>query len=240
MEGRNTDGNNALIRICQPYHRDELRGPIRNGSTHPNIIRVLILEGVRLKLGEEFGIGGLFITCFDSIGDDIIDPSPRQPIYDKWFDVIVPALDEETQFLLYNQPILQAAIMHKSPSNIIQDIINRLTCCVSFRDSIDRYPIAVAIQEGMQWNEGLKIVVHAVAALQGRSIMNVVAHYGVTWENGVEEVFEENKAEIRTVDGWTGFYPFMLAAVGESWSSDLDSIFSLAKEEPGLVRLYSY
>ena len=100
---------------------------------------------------------------------------------------------------------------------------------------MNRYPLDVAVQEGLAWDDGLKIVVEAFAAHISCSVIHVAAYHGVEWENGMREVVEENEKEIGIVDVVTGLYPFMLTAVGGTRSSDLNSIFNIMKKEPGLV-----
>ena len=214
-----------------------------NDDSYYLVARALISAGIQHKIGGEFGIGGLFNSCIDANGDIISRCGRQMEVYPSWNSLIAPALDDEA--LLIHQPILHAAILSKAPSNIIHDIIDRFPNCVSFQDSSDRYPIDVAIEEGLEWEEGLRMITETLATQQGRAIIFVAAYHGLEWDNGMKNIAEENTTDIGKVDELTGFYPFALAANrelrGSSSSSrrtcsSLKSIFHLMKKNPSLLR----
>jgi hypothetical protein len=61
--------------------------------------------------------------------------------------------------LISRQPILQAAIIARSPLQIIQDNISRFDC-IATQDSRGRYPIDVGVAEGLGWGDGMEDIMH--------------------------------------------------------------------------------
>ncbi len=99
------------------------------------------------KIDGEFGFAGLFESTSDRV---------QEAIMDKWHDLIFPALlKHSSNFFNSKAPILQSALINRAPSTIIKDIAEYLDC-ISIKDSMGRYPIDVAIELGLGWDEGMK------------------------------------------------------------------------------------
>jgi hypothetical protein len=207
-----------------------------------NKIISLISKGIQYQIGGEFGIGGLFNLATDEVQD---------LIYKNWNEFVVPALDIDIALckdvdmsICSKQPILHAAIISKAPLCIIRQMINKFDC-ISTEDSMGRYPIDVAVKEGLKWDDGMKDIVHAftdstVVQGQTRLMINVAALHGLKWENGMKEVTLENINQIASsnVDTLTGLFPFMLAATGDN--SDLDAIYELLRANPKSVQMPNF
>jgi hypothetical protein len=199
-----------------------------------NKLSFLILRGIQYQIGGEFGLGGIF---------NFVSGEDQNDIYEKWNDVIVPALEMD-ETLSSGQPILQAAIIAKAPLRIIRDIISRFDSCISTTDSMGRYPINVGIIERLKWDDGMEDIVRAFTAwtvVQGQSrlMINVAALYGLPWRNGMRETLEESMNEVgnNNEDTLTGLLPFMLAAMGDSF--DFDSIYELIRASPQNVKTFN-
>jgi hypothetical protein len=197
-----------------------------------DIIRVLVERGIKLNIRGEFGIGGIFNNRqYD-----------QQWIYKTWNGKIAPALSHETmQVLLANKPILHAAIMDKAPIHVIQDIITMFPNSVGFQDCYKRSPLMLAMEEGLQWMNGLNLIVEMTAIQQRCTMLDVATKNGLPWDYGIQyTVRDENVDDVGCMDNKTGFYPFMAAAImdieNEMKECDLESIFNLMKMRPDLVR----
>jgi hypothetical protein len=206
------DGNFPLLTLLNSH---QSTNSINKASS-------LISSGIiQDQVGGEFGIGGLF---------NFASEEGQQRIFQHWNNTIPPAL-EMNATLISRQPILQAAIIVRTPLHLIQDIISQFGCIVT-QDSRGRYPIDVAVTEGLGWGDGIEDIVHTHREAsfvdwqgQARLMINVATLHGLKWENGMEEVSVESREEVGNADALTGLFPFMLAATGES--SDLSSIYEL-------------
>ena len=193
-------------------------------------ISLLINRSIELQVGGEYSIGGLF--------NPNTNQQVQDEIYDCWHEFVFPALD----LVMANeqQPILQALIIHKAPPRIIKDLIDRSAHVINIVDSFDNYPIDVAVQHKLSWDDGMKQIVEAFTVVQQTTTLNLCARHGVQWENGIQKLLESSDIdEIDSVDASTSLYPFMVAAVGDNSSYDLDSVFHLIKSRPLLVQKYS-
>ena len=103
-----------------------------------DIFVLVVKECISAQIGREFRIGGLF---------NIELKKWRKWIYRKW-ELFAPLLQLAIADLEKMPPVLHAAIIAKAPQNIIVDIINRFDC-ICTTDSLNRYPIDVAIEEGL-------------------------------------------------------------------------------------------
>ena len=131
-------------------------------------------------------------------------------------------------------PILHAAILAKAPLHVIQDIITQFEYSVLQPDSLNWYPLVLALQEGLGWDEGLQQVVEATEAQQQQDIIYTVAQYGLKWQNHMKELAETNMDEIATgFDSLTGLRVFMVAAIGDC--HDLSGIYGMMKMSPEII-----
>lgn len=87
----------------------------------------------------------------------------------------------------------------------------------------------MALEEFLDWNNGLQQIVEATAVLlhQHPSIFTA-AKYGLKWSHHMKEqvqVNTENEVVMNGNDSLTGLRLFMVAAMGEK--HDLDAIYSI-------------
>ncbi len=233
-------------------------------------VSLLIQKGIEFQVGGEYGIGGLLFirNTSEEIQDEVneqedsdesdeedldeseigglFDPDTNKDqqneIYDNWDALILPALQEVME-LPHNQniPILHAAIMNKAPSRIIKDMVQNFTHSVNTADSSNRFPIDIAIEYKLQWNGGMKEIVHEFASAQQVPAINIGVKHGLEWENGMSNIFDEF-GEARAINFLklqhesTGLLPFMLAAVGNPYAYDLGTVFHLIKKSPNVVK----
>ena len=102
-------------------------------------------------------------------------------------------------------------------------------------DSLGRYPIEVALEEGLEYSKGLKEVVEATAMARQQQprIIHSAAQYGLKWRYHMKELAEAYTDEIvNGCDGLTGLHLFMVAAMGECY--DLSAIYGMMKMSPML------
>ena len=211
---------------------------------------LMIKEGILAQVGGEFGIGGLFDCAYyeendasphsqynSGHGTDYI----QQNIYENWENYIAPSLETVVASLEHKVPILHASILAKAPEYIIKDIIDRFDCILA-KDSLNRYPINVAVVEVNSGEDNeiamkqiMNIILEATAAAQHRPIIYTAAEYGLKWSKYVKELAESNIEEVDYGhDGLTGLRLFMLAALGGS-CCDLNSIYGLMKLSPEIL-----
>ena len=121
-------------------------------------------------------------------------------------------------------PILHAAILSKAPLHVIQNIINQFEYSILKQDSLDRCPLAVALEVGLEWDDGLKDIVDVTP-------IYILAQYGFKWTNHTQEQIVANMDEIMNGhDSLTGLRLFMVAAMGDK--HDLSSIYSMVRISP--------
>ena len=193
-----------------------------------NSIAFLVKEFILSNIGGEFGIGGLFNVARQKIQDKI---------YQKW-KTLSPALKSAIKSLQEEHsqqppPILHAAIITKAPLHVIQDIITQFEYSVLQTDSLNRYPLVVALEEGLCWNKGLKQVVEAtVVAQQKDKSIYTAAQIGLKWRyQYMKELAEANADEIYNgYDSSTGLRVFMVAAMGGH--HDLSGIYGMMRMSP--------
>lgn len=192
---------------------------------------MLILKGLEYNIGGEFAVGGLLNTAPDEI---------QKHIFDCW----IGRLDHVLQEVLKKHPkvpLMQSAIIAKAPRGVIQNLIETHEGVIALHDSKGRYPLDVAVEEDLPWDQGLKDVFNASMKLSmnsARYSINVAALHSLRWDNGLQEVAKnstsmEESAQYHYLDEVTKLYPFMLAALGPN--SDLDSTFELMRKTPELV-----
>ncbi len=203
----------------------------------------LINKSIELQIGGQYSIGGLFNN----------DHNTSRRIQDAndayWNNLVLPVL-EHVMAMSNNQhhlPILQALIINEAPPHILKIAVDTFSDSINTRDSFDKYPIDVAIENDLSWDDGLEQIVRAFAFAQQTAPLNVCAKHGLQWENGTKLVLEnDDNVDIilDTADTSTGLYPFMMAAVGgrdddePNYGYDFDSIFHLIKSRPLVVRRF--
>merc|ERR1712045_46926 len=129
-------------------------------------------------------------------------------------------------------PILQAAIINKAHPHIIKDMVNFFTQSVSTVDSLGQYPIDVAVQHRLSWDDGMKDIVEAFGSDQQFTPL-MCAKHGLSWEGGMMHILEDiEENDMERKDEETGLYLFMLAAVGGQYNYDLGSVFHLIQASP--------
>lgn len=183
------------------------------------MFQYMFREYMEANIGGEFSIGGLFNNSSSQSNQDKIFSR-----WDEWFPLIIESLLER------HQNILHAAILARAPIRIIHDICTVLDCILT-QDSKGRYPIDVAAELGLTWNEGMGILVEQMAQKQNTSLLYVGAKYGVKWDDKMKDIAKSNINEVETgYDSMTGLSAFMLAAAGEC--SDLSTVYSLIRVFP--------
>ncbi len=216
----------TVIRRLPRYSRRENDTRIRARNTS-----VLIDRGIAFQIGGEFGIGGLF------------NLKNKEELCKEWDEIVIPALDQVLAFPRNrNQPILQAAIINKELPFVIKRLVSHFAESVNTTDSLGRYPIDVAIQNKLSWEDGMKEIVEAFTPAGGVPAIGVCARHGVQWESGMKNLLDDSHIDDDNTgsrDESTGLYPFMLAAEGGKYNYDLGSIFHLIKRTPNLVKKWS-
>ena len=131
-------------------------------------------------------------------------------------------------------PILHAAILAKAPLHIIEDIINHFKFSILQTDSLNRIPLVVAIEEGLEWNEGLQQIFEATVEAQQKStdFIYEAARYGLEWRyQYMKELAEANVDEMMNGhDSSTGLRVFMVAAMGKY--HDLSGVYGMMRLSP--------
>ena len=201
---------------------------IFSGESFPILVRESILAGV----GGEFGIGGLF---------NVATPSVQEETYKNW-DFVHPVLKSLVNSLQEEQkpPILHAAILAKAPLKIIRNIITHFEYSILRPDSLNRYPIEVALEEGLEYSKGLKEILKATAFArqqQPTKIVYTAAKYGLKWRHHMKELVKANANEIVSggSDSLTGLQLFMVAAMGDT--HDLSGIYCIMRMNPASKNL---
>ena len=190
----------------------------------------MLEQSIAANVGGEFGIGGLFNYAKDDV---------QSYIYYLWEEVL-PLLECVVNSLLeqhHQPPILHAAILAEAPFEVICDIINYFEFSISKVDSMNRYPIEVALDINLPWDKGLKEVIEATAEVahleQGipTKILYSAAQYGLKWRYQMSELIEEgNGDDIHGCDTVTGLRLFMVAAMGTR--NDLSAIYGIMRMGP--------
>merc|ERR1712130_224335 len=185
-----------------------------------DVFGLLLKECILGGIGGEFGIGGLFTT----------QTEVQNKIYQEW-DQLSPYLNSVIQSLedQHWPLILHAAIIAKAPLIIIQNIINQCPYSILKTDSLDRYPIVVAMEESLEWSEGLQQIVEATAiALQQYPSIYTAAQYGLKWTHHMNELAKTSSEEVMDGhDRLTGLRLFMVAAMGKY--HDLNGTYSMMR-----------
>ncbi len=231
MSEKNRSGELPIHTLILNGYSDDEEDDSDNEEDIIHALTLMFCCGILdFKIGGEFGFAGLFKSS----------NRHKKAILEKWDDLIFPALERCSYFLISSKvPIIQSALINRAPSTIIEDIAEYLDC-ISIKDSMDRYPIDVAIKLGLGWDEGMKEIVQKFASVKRSNPVNICAKHGLAWKNGMKNVVEESKIEaIQEQDRVSRLYPFMLAAAADSrMKCDLGSIFHLIKRSPGTVRSY--
>ena len=219
---KNKDGYNALY---VALFSEGLIFSSKN-KKHYNSFTLLVKECILPNIGGEFGIGGLFNN----------ERKIQRKIYKRWTK-LSPALKTAVESLQGHPrqpPILHAAILAKAPVPIIQDIITKFEYSVLKTDSLNRYPLAVALEVGLHWNWGLQHVAEATVVAQQQSksiIMFAAARYGLKWRHRMKEIAEVDVDEVLNgFDSSTGLRAFMVAAMGDY--HDLSGIYGMMRISP--------
>lgn len=197
-------------------------------SNYDDCFVIMLKEGILSEI-DDYEIGGLFVD-----NDEI-----QRTIYDDWeeiSDYLETAMQQLQQEEQIQPPILHAAIRNKAPEHILQSIIERFRTydCLLTRDSRNRLPINIAVEDGLPWDKGMREVIEEMAAAQQQPmIIYTAAHYGLKWSDGMKELVDSNVNEvINGHDSLTGLSLSMVAAMGDS--SDLSSIYSMKRMNPEL------
>ena len=89
----------------------------------------------------------------------------------------------------------------------------------------------------LKWDEGMQDIVAALAAYQGRLMIDVAAEHGLPWDNGMKDVIDlTTQEELVEKDVATDLYSFMLAAIGKRRSLHL--MYDLAKRCPQNIKRF--
>ena len=186
--------------------------------------QLMVKESILSNIGGEFGIGGLF---------NVSNQEVQNKIYERW-EELSPALKSAVESLHDQQqpPILHTAILSKAPLHVITDITNQFEYSVLKNDSLNRYPIEIALKEGLGWNDGLQQVVESTAVVQEQHTpIYTAAKYGLKWAHHMKELTEANIDEMMNGrDSVTGLCLFMVAAMGDY--HDLSGIYGMMRMSP--------
>ena len=220
---RNTFGHSALYYgyFLHESHVEDFMNP----RPYDDCFIHMVQQGILLQVGGEFGIGGVF-NCVDS--------NDRQTrIFDEWeniapfLQIAIDTIQHQYQLQL---PILHASILALAPRRIIVDILNRFECVLT-KDSLNRYPINLAIEKELLWHNGMEEVFYATSSTLQRPIITLAAQYGLKWNNYMSELVELTTTLVMNEPDYeTGLYLFMIAAMGDS--CDLSSIYGLRRINP--------
>ena len=129
-------------------------------------------------------------------------------------------------------PILHAAILAKALMHVIQDFINHLESSILQSGGLNQTPLVVGLEEGLEWNKGLKQIIEATTVAQHQhSSIYTAAQYGLKWTSHMKELAEENGDEMMNgCDSLTGLCIFMVAAMGDY--NDLSGIYGMMRMSP--------
>ena len=189
----------------------------------------MLEQSIAANVGGEFGIGGLFNYAKDDV---------QSYIYYLWEEVL-PLLECVVNSLLeqhHQPPILHAAILAEAPFEVLHNIINNFEFSVLKVDSMNRYPIEVALDLDIPRDKGLKDIVEATLT-QGQGlptkILYSAAQYGLKWRHEMSEMIGGSGDDIHTCDSVTGLRLFMVAAMGDR--NDLSSIYGIMRMGPEML-----
>ncbi len=200
-------------------------------------ISLLINKGIELNIGGQYSIGGLFSKNTSQMVNNVI--------YGKWDVKLLPALEQVLAMPNnHHLPILQALIVNEASRDIIKSAVDNFTHFINTRDSLHKYPIDVAVENDLLWEDGMEQIVEAFSSVKQTTPFNICVKHGVQWGNGTRITLESSAALdiLETVDTSTGLYPFMVAAVGgenNGYKYDFDSVFELIKSRPLVVRQFT-
>mmetsp|Transcript_19574 Transcript_19574/g.28892 ORF Transcript_19574/g.28892 Transcript_19574/m.28892 type:complete len:385 (+) Transcript_19574:178-1332(+) len=218
---------------------------------HPDHIRLLVEQGVAMKVGGEEGCGGVLVQ--NSHGKSPFDMLNNQ--FETGIDLAT--LDNpiyETDRRMFNNLVTMVlAIRHvdrarASEFNVLHEII-RLDCPpsairmaqimapgqVSKPDEVGRYPLHLAaanksccrrVLDSLIW--GFPRAVQ-LCDQSGKYPLHWGAIGGRPFSAGVETIYLGGPA-VTCIPDKNGFYPFMYAASG---NCELDTIYRLLRESPG-------
>jgi len=159
-------------------------------------------------------------------------------MYKNWEHIVLPAL-QQVMALPHGRhlPILQALIDNKTPPHIIKSAVNGLPDSINTTDRLGMYPFDHAVRHGLAWEDGMKEIVETFASTQQTTTFHAYIKHGVQLENGTKEVLRGSDVDIvEREDISIGLYPFMVAAVEESYGYGLASTFHSIKATPKLVK----
>ena len=152
----------------------------------------------------------------------------QEKIHVRWED-FSSSLEIAISVLESPPSILQAAIIAKAPQHIIVDIIDRFDC-IFVRDSFDRYPINVAVEEGLE-SGVIQQIIQKMSIEQNCPTIHVASQHGLQWSEYMKELVESNTEEVvYGFDNTTGLRLYMLAAMGNY--SDLSTIYGMMRMNP--------
>ena len=185
------------------------------------------LEAILFKFLQEpaeegFGIEGVFNLLLWGESRELF----REHV---WRDFVY-ILEQVYPKLQTPPSILHAAILTNAPEHVIRDIIVRFDC-IFIRDNKGKYPIELAIEKGIAWDKGMKVIIEEITSME-----NVAARYGIEWESKMKELVNTNVDVIENgsrTDPITGLSPIVLATM--CYKSDLNSIFCTLRSNPQLI-----
>jgi hypothetical protein len=213
----------------------------------PQMLELLLLEGMKRKTDFGFNMGGLLQK--NSKGQTVLDilvhywvefrhSSSMQKTFWQCIDIIRRVVSPQI-------PLLQAIIRKISPFEVdkLKEAIRRYDCTEVF-DNSGNLPLHAAITNKDRVGIcGLRAVLEAnptIARIRGHQNrlplhMAISGNLQFKWEDGVKDILEAHRSAIDENDPVTNVYPFMLAALTKS-SSDLDSVYNLIQESPHIVK----
>lgn len=179
----------------------------------------MIKESIKMQVGGEFGIGGLF--------DCEVNGIVQRKVY-REFKQLAPSLKVAFTLLEQQPPILHAALIADAPQHVLTDIIKQFDCIFT-KDSFNRLPIDVASE--LQCYEKSGEIIKEMAKNHKCPLVYIVAQYGLKWGKYMVDLVETNIEEvINGHDGLTNLRLFMIAAMGNC--SDLSSIYGIMRMSP--------
>ena len=209
-------------------------------ETVDEVLMLLMEQGIKYNVCGQYSIGGLFIArtnCADGYMTLRHHHKLQSIIHKHWNTTIVPVVEKVMEHHP-NQPILHCAIYAKAPAQIIRDIINRFDCIMSV-DSFGQHPIRIAIQEELQWDDGMDEIIQALVKRKGGEALYIGAKNGLQWDNGMKQIVDHVALSgvLNHQEEKTKLFSFMLAASALNY--DLTSIYELMRCTPQNVQLKS-
>ena len=189
------------------------------------IVKIFVDAGLRIGLGGEYGIGGLFLPSGTSENDFLFEDID----FGGHEESVLRKL-AETLPRLHESPILHAAVRGKSDfiKHMLDTLIRIFRGCVVLRDSVGRVPLHWACDSGCEWVSDRDSWTDEWQDEDWQSVNpNMPDGY---IRGGVIGLVQASPDLVSLIDPVTGLYPYQLVCAGET--TDLDSSYRLLRACP--------